>query len=157
MRGPKPAPLELNESEQKALEELVRRHSTSQQIAQRGRMILAAAQGKNNGQIARELGVKADTVRCWRMRWIGLQAVSLDDLDVRERLSDVARSGRPAQITAEQICQMIALACAQPKERPISHWTGREIADEVVARGIIAQISPRHAARLLKKETSNRT
>ena len=29
---------------------------------------------------------------------------------------------------------MIALACEQPKERPISHWTGREIAEEVMAR-----------------------
>jgi transposase len=156
MRGPKPAVLALNAQEQKALEELVRRHSTSQQIALRGRMILAAAQGKNNAQVGRELGVKADTVRCWRMRWIGLQAVSLDDLDVHERLSDVARPGRPAQITAEQTCQMIALACEAPSERPISHWTGREIADEVMARGIVAQISPRHASRLLKKGTSSR-
>ena len=156
MRGPKPTPLELNEREQRALEDLVRRHSTPQQIALRGRMILAAAQGKNNAQVGKELGVKADTVRCWRMRWIGLQAVSLDDLDVHERLSDVPRSGRPAQITVEQTCQMIALACEAPSERPISHWTGREIADEVMARGIVAQISPRHAARLLKKGTSSR-
>jgi hypothetical protein len=51
---------------------------------------------------------------------------------------------------------MVALACEQPKERPISQWTGREIADEMVARGIIQQISPRHAARLFKKGTSNR-
>ncbi len=50
---------------------------------------------------------------------------------------------------------MIALACEQPKERPISHWTGREIAEEVMARGIIEHISPRHAARLLKKGISN--
>jgi transposase len=146
----------LNEREQRALEDLVRRHSTPQQIALRGRMILGAAQGKNNAHIGRELGVKVDTVRCWRMRWIGLQAVSLDDLEVRERLQDTPRPGRPAQITAEQTCQMIALACEQPKERPISHWTGREIADEVMAQGIVAQISPRHAARLLKKGTSNR-
>jgi putative transposase len=156
MRGPKPAALVLNEREQRALEELVRRHSTSQQIALRGRMILGAAQSKNNAHIGRELGVKADTVRKWRLRWIGLQAVSLDDLSVSERLQDTPRSGRPAQITAEQTCQMIALACAQPKERPISHWTGREIADEVVAQGIVAQISPRHAARLFKKGISSR-
>jgi putative transposase len=51
---------------------------------------------------------------------------------------------------------LIALACEQPKERPISHWTGREIAEEVMARGIIKYISPRHATRLLKKEISNR-
>jgi transposase len=156
MRGPKPALLELSEREQRALEELVRRHSTPQQIALRGRMILAAAQGKNNARIGRELGVKADTVRCWRMRWIGLQAISLEDLEVGERLADIPRPGRPAQITAEQTCQMIALACEQPKERPISHWTGREIADEVMARGIVPQISARHAARVFKKKISNR-
>ena len=157
MGGPQPAVLELNEREQKALEALVRRHNTPQQIAERGRMILGAAQGKNNGQIAREVGMKADTVRCWRMRWLSWQAISLDDVSVNERLSDHPRSGRPAQITAEQTCQVIALACEQPKERPISHWTGREIADEVMARGIIEQISPRHAARLLKKGLSNPT
>jgi putative transposase len=156
MRGPKPAKLTLNETEQKELEALLRRHSTPQQVARRGRMILAAAEGKNNGQIARELGASVDTVRSWRMRWIGLQAVPLSELSVSERLTDVPRPGRPSQITAEQTCQLIALACEQPKERPISHWTGREIADEVMARGIIPQISPRHAARLLKKGTSNR-
>jgi transposase len=157
MRGPNPKPLTLSEREHKELEALVHRHKTPQQLAQRGRMILAAAEGKNNSQIARELGVSVDTVRQWRMRWIGLQATSLDDVSVSERLADVSRPGRPSQITAEQICQMIALACEQPKDRPISHWTGREIADEVMARGIVKQISPRHAARLLKKGTSSRT
>jgi hypothetical protein len=43
------------------------------------------------------------------------------------------------------------MGCSQPKERPISQWTGREIADEAMARGIVKQISPRHAARLLKE------
>jgi putative transposase len=155
-KGPKPAELQLSEEERTELEAMVRRHSTPQQLAKRGRMILAADEGKRNAEIARELGVSVDTVRSWRMRWIGLQAVSLDDLEVRERLMDVQRPGRPSQITAEQTCQLIALACEQPKERPISHWTGREIAEEVMARGIIKHISPRHAARLLKKGISNR-
>lgn len=157
MPGPQPAVLELNEREREALEALVRKHSTPQQVAQRGRMILLAAQGHKNGQIARELGVKVDTVRRWRMRWIGWQQLSLDDFSVIERLNDVPRPGRPSQITMEQTCQLFALACEQPKERPISHWTGREIADEVMARGIIQQISPRHAARLLKRGISSRT
>src|SRR2546423_8346795 len=155
-KGPKPAELTLNGEERKDLEELVRRHSTPQQLAKRGRMILAAAEGKRNAQSAGELGVSTDTVRKWRMHWIGLQAVSLQDLDVDERLADLPRPGRPSQITAEQTCQLMALACEQPKERPISHWTGREIAEEVMARGIIKQISPRHAARLLKKRISRR-
>jgi transposase len=156
MRGPKPEALTLSEQEQKELEALVRRHSTPQQVAQRGRMILAAAKGKNNSQIARALGVSVDTVRTWRMRWIGLQAASLEELAVSERLTDVQRPGRPSEITAEQTCKIIALACEQPKERPISHWTGQEIADEVMRRGIVPKISARHAARVLKKGISNR-
>jgi putative transposase len=156
-KGPKPAEVQLSERERKALEALVRRHQTPQQLAKRGRIILAAAEGKSNAQIGRELEMSVDTVRKWRMHWIGLQAVSLEDLSVDERLADLPRPGRPSQITAEQTCQLIALACEQPKERPISHWTGREIAEEVMARGIIEQISPRHAARLLKKGISSRT
>lgn len=156
MRGPQPAELSLSESERKELDTLVRRHSTPQQIVLRARMILAAGEGKRNGQIARELGVCVDTVRKWRMHWIALQAVSLEDLNVSERLADLPRPGRSSHITAEQTCQMIALACEQPKERPISQWTGREIAEEVMARGILEHISPRHAARLLKKGISNR-
>jgi putative transposase len=156
MRGPKPEALALREQAQKELEALVRRHSIPQQVALRGRMILAAAEGKNNSQIARDLEVCVDTVRSWRTRWIGLQAVPLEDLSVAERLWDIPRPGKPSHITAEQTCQIVALACEQPKERPISQWTGREIADEVMARGIIEQISPRHAARVLKKGISNR-
>jgi putative transposase len=153
MRGPKPDPVTLSERERTDLERLVHRHSTPQQQGVRARIILAAAEGKNNSQIARELDVCVDTVRYWRKRWLGLQAASLEDLPVNERLEDVPRPGRPSQITAEQTCQMVALACEQAKERPISHWTGREIAEEVMRRGIVSQISPRHASRLLKKGT----
>jgi putative transposase len=151
MRGPKPDPVSLTEVERNALERLVRRHSTGQQLALRGRIILEANSGKNNSQIARELDISVETARAWRTRWLALQNIALADLAVEDRLSDVPRPGRRSQISAEQLCQLVALACEQPKERPISQWTGREIADEAMARGIVKQISPRHAARLLKK------
>ena|SRR5689334_834205 len=157
MRGPKAVAVSLSEEERGALEKLVRRHNTAQQIALRGRIVLAAAEGQSNSEIAREVGLGVDRVRAWRMRWLGLQAVPLEELSVEERLADVPRPGRPSEISAEQTCQIVAMACEQPKERPISHWTGREIADEVMRRGIVKQISPRHAARLLKKGISNRT
>jgi putative transposase len=157
MRGPKPDPLSLTEVESNELERLVRRHSTAQQMALRGRIILEANAGKNHSQIARELGLSVETVRAWRKRWLALQSVALADLPVQDRLSDVPRPGRRSQITAEQTCQLIVMGCSQPKERPISQWTGREIADEAMARGIVKQISPRHAARLLKKGISSRT
>ena len=154
-KGPKPAKIELSKEEQTGLETLVRRHSTAQQLAFRGKIVLAAAEGKRNAEIARELSVSVDTVRMWRGRWISLQRVPLAELTVSERLEDVPRPGKPSRITAEQRCQIVALACEQPKERPISHWTGPEIADEIMRRGIVKQISPRHAARLLKKGISN--
>jgi len=157
MRGPKAALLSLSNEEREAVEKLVRRHSTPHQLVLRGRIVLGAADGKSNSEIAREVGLGVDRVRQWRMRWIGLQAASLSELPVEERLSDLPRPGRPSEISAQHICQLVAMACEQPKERPISHWTGREIADEVQRRGIIPHISPRHASRLLKKGISSRT
>src|SRR2546428_5735405 len=149
----------LNEKEQEALTRISRRYRSEQQVAQRARIVLAAAQGHSNAQIARELDINVDTARLWRERWVGLQGIDLDTLSISERLQDAPRPGKTPQITMEQRCQMAALACESPKKagRPISQWTGREIADEVMARGIVAQISPRHAARLLKKGGSNRT
>ena len=153
MRGPKPSPIELSEQEREKLQELVKRHKVGQQIAIRGRIILAAGTGKNNSQIKRELGVGQDMVRLWRERWILLKSIKLDDLSVEERLEDLPRSGKPAKISANQRCQIEQLACEPPAEagRPITHWTNREIADEIMKRGIVEQISARHAGRLLKR------
>jgi putative transposase len=111
MRGPKPQALTLSQQEQKELEALVRRHSTPQQVAQRARMILAAAEGKNNSQIARALGVSVDTVRSWRMRWLALQAVSLEDLAASERLTDVQRPGRHSEASFPRFRRAVPLGC----------------------------------------------
>jgi Homeodomain-like domain len=75
----------------------------------------------------------------------------LAELSVEERLADAPRAGAPARITAEQACRIIALACEAPgaSERPIGQWTAREVADEVLKRGIVERISPRHVGRLL--------
>ena len=90
---------------------------------------------------------------------MGLQGIDLETLSLAERLQDAPRPGVKPKFSTEQRCQMAALACEAPTQvgRPISQWTGREIADELKARGIVEQISPRHAARLLKKGASNRT
>src|SRR5436305_5167463 len=151
--------LVLSEKEQEALTRISRRYRSEQQVALRARIVLTAAQGHSNAQIARDLSISVDTVRLWRDRWVGLQGIDLETLSVAERLQDAPRPGKRPEITTHQRCQIAALACEAPSKagRPISQWTGREIADEVMARGIIKQISPRHAARLLKKGGSNRT
>ena len=159
MRGPKPPQVALSDEARQALEALVRGHQTAQQVALRARIILAAADGENNAQLARRLGVEPDTARLWRTRWLALAPLPLAELSVAERLEDAPRPGGPARISAEQVCRIVALACEVPaqSDRPISQWTGREVADEAITRGIVAAISPRHAARLLKRGTSSRT
>ena len=150
---PKAQVVNLSEAERQGLEKLIKRHQVGQQIALRARIILAAADGQKNKEIVQEYQVTADTVRLWRNRWVKLHDISLKDLSIEDRLADAPRPGAPAKITADQRCRIEALACEKPEEseRPITHWTAREIADELVKRKIVENISPRHAARLLKR------
>lgn len=159
MPGPKPSEIKLSEAERQDLEKLVHRHDTGQQKALRGRVVLLAAAGQNTAEIAQALNVSMDMARLWRRRWLELQPIALEDLSVEERLEDLPRPGTPPRLTADQICQIEQLACEKPERsgRPISQWTGREIADELVKRGIVDHISPRHASRLLKKGVSSHT
>jgi len=159
MRGPKPPTIDLTEAERQGLTALARRHTTPQQIALRAHIVLAAAAGQNNAAIARQLGVSVETARLWRGRWLGLRAAGRAALPVEERLADAPRSGAPGRITAEQVCRIVALACEEPDRAgyPISQWTGREVAVEAVARGIVSALSPRHAERLLKRGRSGPT
>ena len=149
----------LSEPEQEALLPITKRRRSERQMVLRVRIVLAASQGVSNAQIARELAVNVESVRLWRDRWAGLHGIDLETLSVAERLQEAPRPGVAPKFTAEQRCQMAALACEAPAKagRPISQWTGREIAEELKARGIVQDISPRHAARLLKKGTSSRT
>jgi putative transposase len=153
MPYPKATEVKLSEEERGGLEQLVRRHNVGQQIALRGRIILASGQGQTNSAIARDLKVSINTAQRWRNRWAKAQTISYEDLSIEDRLQDGPRPGAPSRITADQRCKMEALACEKPEKagRPISQWTGREIADEMVKRKIVKSISSRHAARLLKR------
>jgi transposase len=159
MPGRKPPAIHLTDYQRQHLVLLVRRYRTGQQKAIRGQIILLAADSKNNREIVKELNVSVDMARLWRQRWLDLNSISMDDLSVEERLEDLPRPGTPPRLTANQICQIEELACEKPESsgRPITQWTGREIADEIMKRGIVDKISPRHASRLLKKKASDRT
>ena len=147
-----PTPLKLDESDREQLQQLVNRHPTPQQLALRAAIILLADEGRNHQQIARELGISRDMARLWRNRWLNL---SQKAVSVVERLQDAERSGSPAMFSLEQILHLFAMACEKPEtyERPISEWTARELADEMVKQGIVESISPRHVGRLLEEAT----
>lgn len=151
--------VQLGEEARAKLMQVTKRHTSGQQFVLRARIVLAAGEGKSNSTIAQELSVSVETVRLWRDRWVGWQNIDLKDKGVEQRLADAPRPGAPARISTKQRCQMEMLACEAPSRsgRPISQWTGREIAEELVQRGIVERISRRHAARLLKKGAFNRT
>jgi len=78
---------------------------------------------------------------------------------MKEVLGDAARPGGPPTFTAEQVAQIIAIACEPPEDYglPVTYWTPRELAHVVVGRGIVESISPRQVGRFLARATSGQT
>ena len=144
--APKSLKLEIEEREQ--LQQLINRHNTPQQIALRASIIMLADEGQNHRDIARQLNISRKMARTWRQRWVERGA---SGKTVLARLQDAERSGAPATFELEQILHLFKLACDKPEDynRPISHWSERELADELVKQQIVKTISPRHVGRLL--------
>ncbi len=147
MRGPN-CPVKLGAEDREILEQIIRKQTEKQSIVLRANIILMAGDGKLYQEIAAVLGVQRNAVTTWTTRW-----QELADKPIGERLQDRPRSGAPDTFTPEQLCKIIAIACEPPKDygRPITHWTHRELAEEVVKQGIVESISANHLGRLLKK------
>ena len=153
MPTPKAIPVALTLKQTQELTKLVKGHKTGQQIAKRAKIILYAGDKKTNSWIAKELNSTIGSVSLWRTRWASFAEIPLDELTAKERLEDAPRSGAPAKITAEQRCQIEKLACEHPQEHgvPISQWSNKDLAAEIMRQKIVDSISPRHAGRLLKR------
>jgi len=164
MAGPQPQALTLSDPQQVLLEALLRQTSCPQALALRVRIVLGAAAGQRNQVLAQALGCSLPTVRKWRCRWVHaesqLAAVEHHSRDLRAVvatvLADAPRSGAPGSFTAEQLVQIVNLACTPPPHlgRPIDAWTPRELADEAVKQGIVPAISARSVGRFLKRGRS---
>ncbi len=165
MPGPNPSILiNLSDKQYQLLEQIAGSRTNSYRLVQRAQLVIFAAAGMNNTEIGEQLQLSRKQVRQWRQRWQesaqGLQIAESEGVGERELkqqleavLSDEQRPGGPAKFSLEQIVQIVAVACEQPATsgRPISHWTPTEIAQEVVKRGIVQEISPRSVTRFLKR------
>jgi putative transposase len=166
MPGPKSKEIVLTSRQREALNQFIRREKSSQQLVRRAKIILAAADQRNNQHNADLLGMTPTTVRLWIERWnMASGILEKAESDENEKalsiaicrvLADVPRPGRPAEFPPELICQIVALGCEEPAEsgRPISHWTHRELADEVMKRNLVDKISPRSVGRFFKRSRS---
>lgn len=159
-RGPIPPQLILDDQEKALLEKFVKSPTTSQQLALRSQIILSASEYRErNAQIARQLGISAQTVKKWRSRWLEkkdrIEGLSLKEIEtqIRHTLSDKAGRGAPTKFTAEQVCQIIAVACEPPEQsgRPVTDWTPKELTEEVIKRGIVSDISTTQVSNFLKR------
>ena len=147
--------INLSKTEKERLEKIVKTPTALQKIGKRARIILMADSGEyNNIEIAKYVGIDVGEITKWRKRWIKSK-----DKDIEERLKDRPRSGRPATITAEQWCKIMALACEKPENHgvPITHWSHSSLTIEIIKQGIVESISPTHVGNFLKKSNYNPT
>ena len=115
------AGIELSEGERSELRALSRTPSTSNQLAQRARIVLRAAEGATNTEIASELGLSLPTVGMWRRQYAAAGI---------EGLADRPRTGRPRLIDEATENRVIARTL-EPPPKGLSAWTVRELAKVV--------------------------
>jgi len=153
----------ITERQQEVLLRLSTAGTVARRLGQRARVILLAFAGLGNEAIGQRVGLERHQVGTWRRRWQRAfdKLVRIECLEtsaalrraVEAVLTDDPRPGCPGKFTAEQLALILAVACEPPEKsgRPITHWTGRELADEVVTRGIVGAISAAQVNRYLRQ------
>ena len=152
----------ITERQQQILTEFSRSTQMPHAEVVRAKIILHRCAGESNSSIVTKIGCHRNTVTKWCRRWHRKQAMLVETEEdatpqtyrkiIKAALMDEERTGRPNTFTAEQLCQIIAVACQSPEELgcPVTHWTPQELALEVVKQNIVESISVRHIGRFLK-------
>ncbi|MGI9427222.1 MAG: transposase [Bythopirellula sp.] len=159
----KAAKVRVTERMDEILNQLTQSRNAATAIAIRAKIVLLGVDGFQNQEIATRLGFCAKMVGLWRRRWRdsfdALVRMQFQESDaafrraILECLSDAPRSGTPGKFTAEQIVGLIAIACESPENsgRPVTSWTGDELADEAQKRDLVQSISSSHVNRILRE------
>ena len=117
---PTPA-VTLTDEERETLERWARRPSSAQALAMRCRIVLAAADGEQNKDIAARVGCNPNTVGKWRRRFA---EAGIDGLH------DEPRPGAPRKITDEDV-ERVIVKTLEETPRDATHWSTRSMAAEV--------------------------
>jgi transposase len=112
--------IELSDQERALLEGFVRRRTSAHGLAQRSRIVLAAADGLSNAEIAERVGVSRPTVTKWRNRFAQRRV---------DGLTDEPRPGRPRTITDEQV-EAVVVKTLETTPKDATHWSTRSMAQE---------------------------
>lgn len=123
--------IELSEDERATLRRWARRHSSSQALALRSRIVLACADGKTNTAIAAELGCNQVTVAKWRHRFAE---------DRLEGLGDAPRPGA-ARTVPDEIVEAIVVETLETTPKDATHWSTRALAQRHgISRQTVSEI-----------------
>ena len=152
----------VTERQKATLERIASMTTTQYRYRQRVQVVLNALTEKPNTMIAKKMGVTRAFVQRWLTRW-SFAKNELTTLDTEEKehkyltgvlkiFTDEARAGAPAKFTAEEVCNVIAIACESPEESgyPVSHWSRILIVQEAIKRKIVKTISKTQVGRFLK-------
>ena len=157
----KAAKIVLTERQHSILQQIIHSTTAAQRLVQRAHLIVLGFGGMFNRAISGIVGLRRKQIGVWRRRWKqsfdALVAIECRESQaalrraIEDVLSDAPRSGSPGKFTAEQVTQVLAIACepADQSGRPINEWTGRELADELVRRNIVTSISVSQVNRYL--------
>jgi transposase len=115
------APLELSAAERAQLESWTRRRTSAQALALRSRIVLLAADGLKNTEIAGELGIHRNVAGKWRARFVEHRL---------DGLTDEPRPGQPRKITDEMVEEVI-VKTLETTPKDATHWSTRSMAREV--------------------------
>ena len=113
--------IELSEDERGELEAWTRRRTSAQALAQRSRIVLLAAEGLKNTEIAERLGIDRAMARKWRSRFAEHRL---------DGLLDEPRPGRPRTVTDEHVEEVI-VRTLETTPKDATHWSTRSMAREV--------------------------
>ncbi len=133
------------------LEKWINGGNTPQKIVFRCNIILRYLKRRHVQLVAQDLSCNWDTARKWIKRWESetpkiLEAWSEEGFNPENAVygifQDAPRSGPKPKYTQEQVAGMVAIACQKPEDfgRPITNWTYRELAEELVKQGIVDSI-----------------
>ena len=159
----KATPARLTPTMSRTLEKIANSSISPKTVSLRARVVLMASTGSTDQHVANVLGITTKSVRRWRSRWnesfealVALESkrkAAAFRRDLEDVLSDAPRSGAPSTFAPETVCEIIALACQAPvlSNRPVTIWTGRELADECIKRKIVPSISVSHINYLLRQ------
>ena len=122
----------LTDDERQTLSKLAAGRSTQVRVAERARMVLLAADGMMNKDIAAQVGTDRRTVARWRTRYVALGLGGLR--------KDAPRGGRPATKLAG-VARQIVDTTLQAKPEDATHWTVRTLAAHLgVSRSMVHRV-----------------